>query len=270
MIRRVIRKIDREIGWRRPVVSALCLILIALFFRDWRHAQPYNDGTWARVQQTGVLRVGMDASYPPFSDTPAGTPTGLDVDLANEIGRRLGVHVQIANMGFDGLYYALQTNQVDVLISALSTDPTKLGYVLYSRGYLDAGEVLASRDGRYNTMPDLDGHTVAVEYGSAGDEQARLWQRRLHLLKIVRFTTPDEAMFAAMNGDADAALSDSVTLRLFVHAHPGLQISPVLVTHEPYSVAVRLSSYDLAGAINDALNRMELDGTLDAIINRWI
>src|SRR5260370_31390060 len=104
------RKIEVEIGWRRPVVTLLCLILIALFFRDWRHAQPYNDGTWARIQQTGVLRVGMDASYPPFSDTPAGTPIGLDVDLANEIGRRLGVHVQIANMGFDGLYYAVQPN----------------------------------------------------------------------------------------------------------------------------------------------------------------
>src|SRR5262249_21039719 len=159
--------------------------------------------------QTGVLRVGMDASYPPFSDTPAGTPIGLDVDLANEIGRRLGVKVQIANMGFDGLYYALQTSQVDVLISALSTDPTKLGWVQYTRGYLDAGEVLSSRDGHYNLMPDLEGHTVAVEYGSAGDEQARLWQRRLHLLKITRFTTPNEAMAAAMNGTADAVLADA-------------------------------------------------------------
>jgi ABC-type amino acid transport substrate-binding protein len=258
------------IGWWRPVLSILCLALVALWLRDWRHSQPYNDGTWARVQQTGVLRVGMDASYPPFSDTPAGVPVGLDVDIANEIGRRLHLRVEIINMGFDSLYDSLQTNQADALISALSIDPAQMARVMYTTGYIDAGQVLVSRDGQLGRMEDLEGRTLAVEYGSLGDETARLWQRRLHLLNLSHFTTASDAMQAVIDGQADAALVDFVTARLYGRAHPGLVINPNPVVHDIYAVAVRLPSYDLGGAINDALKDMLRDGTLTAILDRWL
>src|SRR5258708_34575885 len=93
--------------FRREVASLLCVILVGLLVHDWRTAQPYNDGTWQRVQQTGILRVGMDASYPPFADTaasPVGGPSRPDMDIANEIRRRLNPRVHISNLGFDGLY----------------------------------------------------------------------------------------------------------------------------------------------------------------------
>jgi polar amino acid transport system substrate-binding protein len=241
-----------------------------LFVLNWRAARPYNDGTWARVRKTGVLRIGMDASYPPFSDTPDGVPVGLDVDIANEIGRRLGVKVQIMNLGFDGLYDALGKDQVDVLISALSFDPTKIDRVLYTTSYIDAGQVILSRDGSISQMQALDGHSVAVEYGSGGDEVARVWQRRLHNLTIIHYTLADDALNAALTGTADFALCDWVTTRLYIRKHPGLVIPSEMVTHDPYSVATRISSYDLAGAISEALHQMQQDGTLTAIIDRWL
>ncbi|MEP7286381.1 MAG: ABC transporter substrate-binding protein [Chloroflexota bacterium] len=263
------RTILRKLGWRRPMLALLCLILTAMFFYDWLLAQPFNDGTWDRVRKNGVLRIGMDASYPPFGNTPNGQPVGLDVDLANEIGRRLGVRIEIANMGFDGLYDALKTAQVDALISALSFNPTK-GNVLYTQSYFDAGQILASRDGHIATMNDLEGLTVAVEYGSVADEVVRVWQRRLHLLKVSRFTTSDEALAAASAGKTDAALTDALTARLYLRSHQGLVLSPTQVTHDPYSVAVRTSSYDLGAAISGALRGMQQDGTLTKILSRWL
>ena len=262
--------IGSRIGWRRPVLLILCLILVALFLYDWRHSRPDNDGTWARVQQTGILRIGMDASYPPFSDTPGGVPVGLDVDIANEIGRRLHLRIDIANMGFDSLYDALQTGQVDALISALSIDPVQMSRVIYTTGYIDAGQVIVSRDGQLGRMEDLEGRTLAVEYGSLGDETARIWQRRLHLLNLKHFTAANDAMQAVIEGRADAALVDFVTARLVVRGHPGLVINPNPVTHDTYAAAVRLASYDLGGAISDALKAMTGDGTLAAILDRWL
>ncbi len=255
--------------WRRIVGSILCLLLLALWFYREQHP-PDNDGTWARVQQTGVLRVGMDASYIPFSDTPNGVPTGLDVDLINEIGRRLGVRVEIVNMGFDGLYPALQSNQVDALISALSIDPAQLGWAMYTYSYIDAGQVIASHGAAYHRMAELDGQTLAVEYGSIGDEVARQWARRLRILKVAHFTTSNEAMGAVRNGQADAALIDYITARVYLRAHPGLALSQEFVTHDTYAIATRLTSYDLAGAISDAIAAMEQDGTLDRIIGKWL
>ncbi len=253
----------------------LVLVVLAVLFLVVLRAQPSlpdNDGTWQRVQETGVLRVGMDASYPPFSDTPNGTPIGLDVDLISEIARRLHVRIEISNMGFDGLYDALITGQVDVLISALSFDPTHLDRVMYTRAYVNAGQLIVSSSGHYEHMEDLDGHTVAVEYGSAGDETARIWQRRLHILNIAHFTTADEALAVVVAGKADAALVDYVTARLYLRSHhgTGLALSPNYVTGEAYAIAVRLRSYDLGGAINDVLDVLDKDGTLVAIIDRWL
>jgi polar amino acid transport system substrate-binding protein len=81
---------------------------------------------------------------------------------------------------------------------------------------------------------------------------------------------PDEAMDAVRQGKADAALTDWVTARLYLRTHRGLSISPDRVTDDVYALAVRLSSYDLAGVINAALNDMERDGTLEAIVRRWL
>jgi ABC-type amino acid transport substrate-binding protein len=260
--------------FRRIVASILCLILAAWFTFDWYRTQPNNDGTWARVKQSGVLRVGMDVSYPPFSNLINDKPVGIDIDIANEIGRRLGVRVEIANLGYDSLYDALKTGQVDVLISALSIDPTKLDKTIYSYPYINAGQVIGSVDGRYQTMKDLEERTVAVEYGSGGDELTRRWQRRLHQLNMLHFTTAAEAMNAVSEATsgrqkADAVIVDAITARLYLQNKNDLKLSQP-VTSDPYCVAIRLASYDLAGAISDALKDMEQDGTLAAILSHWL
>src|SRR5258708_33246916 len=115
-------------------------------------------------------------------------------------------------------------------------------FVHYTRSYIGAASVIASRAGNFRQREDLDGHSVAVEYGSIGDELARRWQRRLHILKPVRFTTSDDAMIAALSGSVDAVLVDSVAARLYVHTHTALILGPALVSHEPYAIAVRLAT----------------------------
>ena len=61
------------------------------------------DETWNRMLETRTLRVGMDASFPPFESVAAGgSLAGFDVDLARELGQRLGVEVQfVANLPYD-------------------------------------------------------------------------------------------------------------------------------------------------------------------------
>src|SRR5512135_190683 len=95
---------------RRAVASALLAICAAIPLWEYRRANP-PDYTFDRIRQTGTLIVGMDPSYPPFADGRQGAPVGLDVDVANEIGHRLGVHVQLRLLGFDGLYDALKVGE---------------------------------------------------------------------------------------------------------------------------------------------------------------
>jgi ABC-type amino acid transport substrate-binding protein len=120
------------------------------------------------------------------------------------------------------------------------------------------------------TMRALDGKTVAVEIASQGDLAAQRWQRRLHALDVQRYMLPDDAMSAVQSGRADAALVDTVSARLYLDQHDGLVMAAKTTVPDDYVIALRKANFRLIDAVQRALNDMIADGTLDAIINRWL
>ncbi|MBI3960292.1 MAG: transporter substrate-binding domain-containing protein [Chloroflexi bacterium] len=125
---------------------AFCSVVVGLF-GFWlinRYFLAGEDATWQRIQQTGIWRVGMDPSFPPFELLDgAGRPIGYDVGLAQAIAARWGVQVQIVAIGFDGLTDALLAGKVDSVVSALPYDPRLTEDLSYSRSYFEAGVRLA-------------------------------------------------------------------------------------------------------------------------------
>jgi ABC-type amino acid transport substrate-binding protein len=261
---------------QHPRVTLVTLIAVALLVAGWALTRPGAwfgppDLTWHRIQVNKDLYVGIDPSYPPFAEWTPEQIVGLEADLAREIARRLGVQPQILIMGYDGLYDALYTGQVDMVISGLHVDPGRTDWVYYSRPYYDAGQILVSRaDAPVQTIHQLDGKTVAVELASAGDLAAQQWQRRLHALHVARFMLPDDAMQAVEAGDADAALVDTVSARLYLKQHDGLAMAARTTVPDGYVIAMRKQNYRLTSAVNRMLADMTADGTLDAIIARWL
>jgi ABC-type amino acid transport substrate-binding protein len=248
----------------------IALLLGALAAAALWPREQEEDVAWERIQATGVLRVGVDASYPPFEDvTPEGELAGFDIDLANEIGRRLGVEVAFVNMGYDGLFDAALVGEVEVLISALVAGPEQLGRVEYTTPYFNAGDVLVvPRGSTIQTMEDLEGQTLAVEYGSGGDIEARAWERRLANLDIIRHEDAAAAVDAVISGEADAALVDGVSGRLAVGAHHELTLGEY-VTEYLFAAAVAPDSDDLRREINAVIREIMRDGTIAEIANRW-
>ena len=117
-------KIDRR-PWAVAVAAAILLTLLVIAGLLWQRRGTSVDEAWQRVQLSGVLRVGLDASYPPFEyiDGETGEIVGYDVDLARLIGKELGVEVELINAGFDGLYPALKMGRFDCVISGFPYDP---------------------------------------------------------------------------------------------------------------------------------------------------
>ena len=258
----------------------LCHVMLVLCL--FACASP--DETWDHIQESGILRVGMDASFPPFESIAAdGALVGLDVDLARELGRRLGVEVVfVANLPYDGLYDALSVGRVDAVISALSVNPDRMADFAYSTPYLDAGQVMVIAMGedetRIEEMADLSGYTVAVEFGTQGDLEARIWAQRLAGLSILTCQTAAEALAAVEAGNADVALVDHVsalggTTRMS-EQKPGEGTRLVIVgrpvVEEPYAVAVRRGSQRTVRAISQVIVEMEADGTLRALVAKWL
>ncbi|MBK8984717.1 MAG: amino acid ABC transporter substrate-binding protein [Chloroflexi bacterium] len=228
--------------------------------------------TWPRIQQEGVLRVGLDPTYPPFEVDAGGELTGLDVDLARAIGADLGLDVAFSYFGYDGLYDALATGQVDALLSALVVDPARTKDFAYSDPYFNAGLILLTRQAEtaIAAMPDLAGRTLAVELGAQSHVEALAWSRKLVGLVVQPHTTPEEAVTAVLAGAADAALMDGVNGRLLLRDTPGLTLAAEAVTVEPYALVVRAADGDLLRQLNDSLARLRASGELAAITARWL
>ena len=84
-----------------------------------------RDPTWACIQETGVWRVGLDPSFPPFENLDtAGRSVGLDVDLADAIAAAWGVRVEIVSLGFDELLDAVHAHKVDQRDIGAACEPT--------------------------------------------------------------------------------------------------------------------------------------------------
>ncbi len=229
-----------------------------------------SDRIWQQVTETGVLRVGTDASYPPFEYVEDdGRIVGFDADLVSEIGRRLGVQVELVNISYDSLYDALITARVDMLASALVPIPQMEEKVSYSVPYFNAGQHLVVPVGSsVRSLRDMEGQRLAVELGSEGDAEARRWQRRLASLTVVHLADSEEALQAVTEGEAAAALVDGISARLAVGQHEGLTIAAT-VSDRLFVLVVGDESPILLAEVNKALREMQHDGTLDTLVERW-
>ena len=252
----------------------LAVFLVAVAGLATRAVLVDRDPTWERIRQSGVWRVGMDPSFPPFENLDGTTqqPVGLDVDLANAIAGRWGVRAEIAGVGFDELVDAVTARRVDSAISALPVLEYRTKEVSFSAPYVEAGILLvAPRENAIAKAEDLAGRRLAAEWGGAGDTEARTLQRELGGdLTLVLRESSDLALQAVLAGEADAAAVDAVSLALFDAGKNRLVTIGEPLQSDPYAIVVPVNAPKLLAAINETLADLAADGTLAAIKARWL
>lgn len=231
-----------------------------------------RDTTWRTMQSTGVWRVGMDPSFPPFETLDsAGKPAGFDVALAEELATVLGVNVELIPIGFDSLLDALQTGKIDSIISALPFDERMTRDVAYSTPYFEAGIFLATLpETGIQGAENLANHTVGVEWGSMGDMVGRRLQKATPSLQLQPFDTPTATIEALVKEQTvEAILIDNVTLRIAqVQGAPLVTVGPVLESN-PFVIAMPVVAYELQAAVEEALTKMRTNGELATLEETW-
>jgi ABC-type amino acid transport substrate-binding protein len=264
--------------WPLLVAAALAVLaLIVVMAGLWRTVSQPRDRFWERIQETGQWRVAMDPSFPPFEQLDYnGQPEGFDVDLARAIAARWGVQVQIESMGFDGLIDAVWASKVDSVISALPLQPQFGEDVRFSRPYFEAGLVVVvpGTDPSVSSLADLAGRRVAVEWGSEGDVQARALRRQMPDLQILALETAQATLQAVAAGEASAALVDRVTALAGLGGQLEILPSesspePLVLVSEPYVIVMPRRAPILHEQVDEALNALAADGTLEALTAKW-
>jgi polar amino acid transport system substrate-binding protein len=230
-----------------------------------------DSDTWQRIQESGTIRIGLDPTFPPFEWIEQDVLKGIDVDLSDSLADELGVQANFTYFGYDGLYDALYTDHVDVIISAMVILPERTRDFAYSDVYFDAGQVIISPSSNQFSEPEeLLDHLIAVELGAAGHVYVKQLQRQNHNLVIKPYRSVDEVLDALVEGEVDAAIVDSITGRLFASEVPGFSTSNLPATSEPYAIVTRRDSQELLEQLNGALEKLNSNGTLDRILARWL
>lgn len=250
---------------RLHLIAAAIVVLVITALVVWRAA------TTNEYMPTSVLRVGVDPSNPPFAFYEGDQLAGFEIDLARRLGEQLELPVQFVVLGFDGLYDAIKTDQVDIMLATLTPDPTRTADVSYGAAYFDNGLVLVSdAANQIDHMEALAGEALAYAYGSAAHAEADRWLRRIAPFTALPYELPMYALDAVRLGNAPAALVSSIDARLYRREHTAWAANTAYVTHTPYVAAVRIDRGRLLDTLQQALVTLESNGQLDDLRKRWL
>jgi polar amino acid transport system substrate-binding protein len=225
--------------------------------------------------EDGTLQICSDIAYAPMEFYPEGSdePDGFDVDLGNALAQELGVEAEWINTGFDGIIGALQTEECDAIMSAMTATEERREEVDFVE-YLNVGTgilVPAGNPENIQSLEDLCGLTVAVQLGTTQEQMAREIEcEGGEEVNVVTFDTNPLAVQDLRGGGADANLADFPVALLDAQESDGaLEVVETQVDPAPYGIAIRKDSDALEQALQDALDALRENGTYDDLLAEW-
>lgn len=218
------------------------------------------------------IRIAVDPGLPPFAFFDDEQVAGVEVDLGRAIGDILGVNVRFHPTSFDGIYDVVTSGTADIAIARVRFNPFRTHEVLYTRPYFNAGLVLvAPTNSDIEGMKDIGGQRLAYAFGSDADTEARRWSRRVATFEKKAYEQPIYALDAVRLNQADAALVDAITARIYLRDHPEWAARTIqAITVDPLSIIVDIRNRDMWRHVDLALGEILREGNFLAILNTWM
>lgn len=229
-----------------------------------------------KLMNSGILSVGCEVGYPPFEDfdKDGTTPIGFDIDLINEVGKRLGLKVNIISTSFDGIFAGLGVNY-DVVCSGCTITADRKKTMLFSTPYIKNYQaVVVAKDSKLtiNSLKDLDKKSIALQKATTSDELMTDYKKTGTIdVEIVANEKVTSCFTQVLNGEVDAAVVDSTVADSYVAKNSDKFKIIFKDTTEPeeFGIAIKKDNTELQKAINEALAEMEKDGFIAETFEYW-
>ena len=217
------------------------------------------------------LRTAVDGTFAPHAmPRLAGGVEGFNIDLANEIGKRLGRPVTIAATQFSGILPGLAAGTYDFVAAPVTVTTERAGNMLFTEGYLntDFQFVVRADAPEVTQLEQFRGQTIAVNRGSAYDTWARELEGRIGW-RVESFGTNTDAIQAVLTGRAYANVGGNTVSAWAVKQNQRLKLSYLHSTGLVWAAPLRQDAGELRGQIENAIECMKLDGTMATMHERW-
>ena len=223
----------------------------------------------------GKLTMSTNASFPPYEMVADdGSFEGIDVEVAGAIAEKLGLELQVDDMGFDAALQAAQTGKSDMVMAGVTVTEERQAVMDFSNSYANGVQVVIVKEGSpIQTVDDLaNANMIGCQMGTTGyifcsDTPENGGFGEDH---VTPYDDGAAAVQALMNGQIDAVVIDNMPAQEYVAANPGLKILDGEFTNEDYAIGVAKGNTALLDAINGALEELTNDGTIQSIVDKYI
>ena len=223
----------------------------------------------------GKLTMSTNASFPPYEMVADdGSFEGIDIEVAGAIAQKLGLELQVDDMGFDACLQAAQTGKSDIVMAGVTVTEERQAVMDFSNTYANGVQVVIVKEGSpIQTVDDLaNANMIGCQMGTTGyiycsDTPENGGFGEDH---VTPYDDGAAAVQARMNGQIDAVVIDNMPAQEYVAANPGLKILDGEFTNEDYAIGVAKGNTALLDAINGALEELTNDGTIQSIVDKYI
>ncbi len=232
----------------------------------------------------GTLKVGTCAKIEPFSFQSNGRLTGLDIELSQLIGTRLGKKVEILDMNFEALIPALQSGKIDFALSNFNVTEERRKLVLFSRSYIEndisalvrgfgrsGSQAMSVRKvgtkSKLRSPEDLKDKRIGVLLGSVHDTYAT---QKYPQATILQYKSPPDLVLAVKSGKVDAAFYTHETLLAMLRQDSDLALLGKPLFSVPIGVGFNKANNTMRIQFNEFLEQIRENGQFNDMVTRWI
>ncbi len=223
-----------------------------------------------------TLKMGTNASFPPyeFYDDETGEIVGIDAEVAAAICEKLGYELEIVDMDFDAIIPAVTTGKIDFGMAGMTVTEERMQSVDFTTSYATGIQVvIVKEDSEITSVDDLfaegASHKIGVQQGTTGDLYCSWDIEDEGLGSVERYKNGTDAVLALTSGKVDCVVIDNEPAKNYIAANEGLKILDTEYAVEDYAIALAKDS-ELTEKINAALEELIADGTVQAIIDKYI
>ena len=232
---------------------------------------PTDEGAAFTTVTPGKLTMATNAQFPPYEYYEGDKIVGIDAEIAEAIANKLGLELVIDDMEFNSIITAVSTGAADMGLAGMTvTDERKLE-VNFSTSYAKGVQSIIVKEGSAITSYDdlaADGaaYKIGVQLGTTGD----IYASDEFGTRVTQYNNGSEAVLALLAGDIDCIIIDNEPAKAFVAANEGLAVLDSSYADEDYAACFSKNNEALLNAVNQAIEELILDGTIDAIIEKYI